>query len=50
MKILDHLEYIHGQRKIEFSRDVAFDEDVALGKARDLPPFSPPEKNDDMDI
>lgn len=42
--------YIPGQRKVEISRDVTFDEDVALGKARDLPPPPPPEKNDDMDI
>lgn len=26
------------QRNIEFSKDVTFDEDVALGKARDTPP------------
>lgn len=28
--------YISGQRKIEFSRDVNFNEDVSLGKVRDL--------------
>jgi len=40
-----------GQRKIEFSRDVTFDEDISHGKARDLP--SPPpieKKDDDMDL
>ena len=42
--------YIPSQRKVEISRDVTFDEDVALGKARDIP--SPPlveKKDDDMD-
>jgi len=29
--------YIYGQKKVEISRDVTFNEDVALGKARDLP-------------
>lgn len=42
--------YIHGERKIEIVRDVKFDEDAALGKARDLPSPPPPQKNDDMDI
>jgi len=36
--------YIPSQRKVEFSMDVTFDEDVALGKARDLPLPPPPEK------
>lgn len=43
--------YIPSRRKVEISRDVMFDEDVSLEKARDLPP--PPsleKKNDDMDI
>lgn len=41
--------YILGQRKVEISRDVTFDEDTTLGKARDLPP-PPPPKEDDWDI
>lgn len=40
--------YILGQRKVEIIRDITIDEDVALGKARDLPPPPPPkEENDD---
>lgn len=43
--------YIFGHRNIEISNNVTFDEDVSLGKARDLPPPPPPEdKSDDMDI
>jgi len=42
--------YIPGQRKVEISRDVMLDEDVTIGKARDIPLPPPPEKNDDMDI
>ena len=43
--------YIPGERKVEITRDVPFDEVVSLGKARDLSPPPPPEKkNDDMDI
>ena len=43
--------YIPGQRKVEISRDVTFDEDAALGKARYIPPPPPPkEENDDWDI
>lgn len=42
--------YILGQSKVEISRYVTFDEDIALGKARDLPPPPASEKNDDMDI
>lgn len=43
--------YISGQRKVEVSRDVTFDEDAALRKARDLPPPLPAkDKSDDMDI
>lgn len=36
--------YNPGQRKVEISKDVTFDEDVALGKARDFPLPPPPEK------
>jgi len=39
--------YRSDQRKIEFSKDVTFDEDVAHGKARELPPPPPVEKKDD---
>ena len=43
--------YVHGQRSIEFSRDVTFDEDSSLGKERDIPPPPPVEKkDDDMDL
>lgn len=43
--------YIPGQRKVEISRDVTFDEDESLEKAGDLPPPPPPkEENDDWDI
>jgi len=43
--------YISDIRKVKISRDVTFDDDVALGKARDLPPPASPEENsDDMDI
>lgn len=40
--------YVPGQRNVEFSRDVTFDEDVALGKERDIPP--PPIENEDDDV
>ena len=40
--------YIPGQGKVEISRDVTFDEDATLGKARDLPsPPLPKKENDD---
>jgi len=42
--------YIPSQKKVKISRDVTFDEDVSLGKERDLTPPPPLEKNDDMDI
>jgi len=34
--------YIPDQKKVEISSNVTFDEDVALGEARDLPPPPPP--------
>eukprot|EP00253_Pinus_taeda_P014813 PITA_14813 len=44
-------KYIPGQRQVEISRDIAFNEDASLGKERDLPSRPPPEKkNGDMDI
>jgi len=43
--------YIFDIRKVKISRDVTFDDDVALGKVRDLPlPPLPEENSDDMDI
>lgn len=43
--------YISGQRKVQISRDVTFDEDVSLRKERNLPLPPPPEdKNVDIDI
>ena len=43
--------YISCQRKVEIRKDVMFDEDATLWKARYLPRPPPPEKsNDDMDI
>lgn len=42
--------YVSGQRNIEFNRDVTFDEDVALGKERDIPPPPVEKKDDDMDL
>lgn len=38
--------YVPGQRDVEVSHDVTFDEDTALGKARDLPI---PRKNNNDD-
>eukprot|EP00253_Pinus_taeda_P027419 PITA_27419 len=40
-----HIESVPGQRDMEVSHDVTFDEDNALGKARDLP--IPRKDNDD---
>jgi len=43
--------YVPSQRNIKFSKDVTFDENVALGKARDIPPPALVEKkDDDMDL
>ena len=42
--------YIPSQRKVEIRRYVTFDEDVTLGKVRDLPLPPPKKRNDDMDI
>lgn len=42
--------YIVCQRKVEISKDVTYDEDVSLWKARDLPPPPSPKKNDDINI
>ena len=39
--------YVPSQRTIEFSRDVTFDENAALGKARDTPPPANVESQDD---
>lgn len=51
VNILRNLEYIFlVKKKVKISRDVTFDEDVSLGKERDLTPPPPLEKNDDMDI
>jgi len=38
--------YVPGQRDVEVSCDVTFDEDIALGKSRDLP--VPRKENDDV--
>lgn len=43
--------YIPGERKVEISRDITFNEDATLAKVRDLPPSPPPKKeNGDRDI
>jgi len=43
--------HVHGKRKIEFSSNVTFYEDVSFGKVRDLPLPPPVEnKDDDMDL
>lgn len=42
--------YIPSQIYVEIRRDVTFNEDISLGKAWDLPPPPPLEKNYDMDI
>lgn len=42
--------YIPRQSKVEISRDVTFNKDASLGKARDLPLPPPEKKNYDMDI
>lgn len=40
--------YTSHQRKINFSKDVMFDEDVSLGNEMDLP--QPKKKYDNMDV
>jgi len=43
--------YVLGQRNIELTRDVTFDEDVALAEARDTPhPANIERKDDAMDV
>ena len=39
--------YVHGQREVEISHDVTFDEDASLGKVRGLPI---PKKDKDEDV
>lgn len=46
-----YIIYVLGQRNIEFRRDVTFDEDISLGKARETPSLAIFDKKDDaMDI
>jgi len=42
--------YMASQKNFNFRRDVTFDEDVALGKARDIPPPPVEKKDDSMDL
>lgn len=43
--------YFPSQRNIKFNRDINLDEDVSLGKERDIPPPPPIENDDDkMDL
>lgn len=40
---------VPSQRKVELRSNVTFDEDVSLGKAREIPPPPIEKKDDDMD-
>ena len=37
VKILRDIIYVDGQKEVEISHDVTFDEDMALGKINNLP-------------